>query len=101
VAEQLDWEIVAEGVLLPVQAQAGARRNGVTGVRQGRLIVAVTQPPEKGKANEAIISVLADALGVKRRQIALVSGETNPKKRFLISHVELSDLSARIDEILE
>jgi uncharacterized protein len=39
------------GVIVPVQAHAGARRNGVLGVRNGMLRVAVTAAPEKGKAN--------------------------------------------------
>ena len=88
------------GVILPVQAQPGARRNGIQGVRQGRLIVAVTQAPEKGKANDAIVEVLAKSLGIKRRQLTLLSGETNSQKRFLITDAELTELSARVAEIL-
>lgn len=86
-----------EGVLLPVQAQPGARRNGLTGVHDGRLKVAVTQAPEKGKANGAIIEVLVKALALKRNQIALVSGPTNSRKVFRVIDVALDDLQSRID----
>ena len=37
----------------------------------------MTAPPEKGKANVAIQSVLAEALGCKANQITLLSGETS------------------------
>lgn len=86
-----------EGVLLPVQAQPGARRNGLSGVHDGRLKVAVTQAPEKGKANDAIVEVLAKALALKRSQISLVSGPTNSRKVFRVRDVALDDLQSRID----
>ena len=98
--EMPELESVADGVLLPVQAFPASRKNAVNGVRQGRLKVAVTQAPEKGKANEAIIEVLAKVLGLKRRQISLISGETNPLKKFLISGVEFPELVQRLRQLL-
>lgn len=89
------------GVSLPVQAQPGARRNAVVGVRDGRLRVAVTQAPEKGKANEALVEVLAEVLDLKKSQIALVSGETSRQKQFLITGLSLAELSQRIAVCLE
>lgn len=86
---------------LPVQAQPGARRNAVVGVRDGRLRVAVTQAPEKGKANEALVEVLAEVLDLKKSQIALVSGETSRQKQFLITGLSLAELSQRIAVCLE
>lgn len=85
-----------DGVLLPVHAQPGARRNGVVGVHAGRLKVAVTQAPEKGKANDAIIEVLADNLSLKRSQISLASGPTNSRKVFRIRDLTVDELADRI-----
>lgn len=90
----------ASGVILPVKALAGARRNGITGVHDGALKVAVSQAPEKGKANAAIMDVLADALGLRARQIELLTGQTNPFKQFLIRDISLDELAARIEKIL-
>ncbi|MEX0700908.1 MAG: DUF167 domain-containing protein [Planctomycetales bacterium] len=86
----------AGGVLLPVQAQPRAKRNAVVGVHGGRLKVAVTQPPEKGKANDAIVEALADALGLKRSRITLHGGASSSRKTFLISGVAADDLQRRI-----
>jgi uncharacterized protein (TIGR00251 family) len=44
------------------------------------LKVCVTAPPEDGRANYALIEVLADWFGVKRRQIEIISGATNRNK---------------------
>ena len=87
--------------MLPVKAQPGARRNGIVGEHAGSLKVAVTQAPEKGKANEAIIEVLADQLELKRNQFQLVSGVTSPQKRFLVRGVSLDDLRQRIERLLD
>jgi uncharacterized protein len=77
----------AEGTILPVRAQAGARRNGIKGIHDGALQVMVTQAPEKGKANKAIIAVLAENLGLRKSQIELLTGETSPQKRILVKAI--------------
>lgn len=92
----LDCQATAEGVILPVQAQPGARKNGVMGVHSGRLKVAVTQAPEKGKANRALIEVLAGALGVKKAQVTLLSGETSSQKKFLIEGLSIDEVQTRL-----
>lgn len=98
---KISLEETAVGIVVPVKAQPGARRNGITGAHDGLLKVAVTQAPEKGKANEAIVAVLADQLGLSRSQIELVSGPTSPRKRFLVTGISLDELAQRIDAILD
>ena len=78
-----------EGVVLTVHAHAGAKRNEIRGEHDGALKVCVTQAPEKGKANEAIRQLLADTFRVKVSQIELLSGEANPRKKFLLRNVTL------------
>jgi uncharacterized protein (TIGR00251 family) len=96
----LPLEITAVGVILPVQAQPGARRNAIVGVHAGRLKVAVTQVAERGKANAAVVECLAEALGLKTSQVTLLSGPKNAQKRFLVTGVTADVLSARIEEVL-
>jgi hypothetical protein len=92
----IEYEPHAEGLILPVRAYAGARRCELRGVQAGALKVAVTQAPEKGKANQAIIELLADSLGLKKSQIELLAGETSPQKKFLIRDVDRETLDDRI-----
>ncbi len=89
-----------EGVLLLVRAHAGARRNRVSGIRNGRLLVEVTQVPERGKANVAIAKMLAKQLGLRGSQIALVSGDTNPEKTLAIAGITATELQHRCREAL-
>jgi uncharacterized protein len=85
-----------EGIVLPVRAQPGAKANAVRGEQAGALKVAVTQIAEKGKANQALIEVLADELDLKRSQIELLTGESQREKKFLIRGVTREELSAKI-----
>ena len=89
-----------EGVLLNVHAQPGARRNGLTGEHAGALRVAVNAPPDKGKANAAIVEVLAQALGLKPSQVELISGETSRRKRVLLAGLDVEDVARRIESAL-
>jgi uncharacterized protein YggU (UPF0235/DUF167 family) len=89
-----------EGTILPVRAHAGARRNAIRGVKAGSLQVSVTQAPEKGKANRAIVAVLADELSLRKSQFELLTGETSSQKRFLVREITAVELAARIEEAL-
>ena len=88
------------GTILPVRAQAGARKNGITGAHNGMLKVSVGQAPEKGKANKAIAEVLSKTLGVSKSQIDLVAGGTSPEKKFLIRNVGIDELRNRVETVL-
>jgi uncharacterized protein (TIGR00251 family) len=87
----------AEGLILPVRAQPGARKCGVVGERAGALKVAVTAPPEGGRANQALVELLREVLDLKRFQVELLSGITSRDKRFLIRGVSRAELEARLE----
>src|SRR6516162_6272480 len=86
----------AEGCLLPVRAQPGARKTAVLGEQAGALKVAVTAPPEQGRANKALAEALREALGLRRSQVELLAGATSRDKRFLIRGLSPADLQARL-----
>jgi uncharacterized protein (TIGR00251 family) len=96
----ISLEAHRDGTILPVRAQPGARRNEIRGEQDGALKVSVTQAPEKGKANKALIEVLAKSLGLKKSQMELLSGETSHQKRFLARGVSPVELQARIEPLL-
>ena len=89
-----------EGLWFNVRAQPGARKAEIRGVHDGRLKVAITEPPEKGKANEAIIDLLASALSVRKSQLAIVSGQASRSKRVSVCGVEERVLRERLVELL-
>jgi uncharacterized protein (TIGR00251 family) len=90
----------AEGLILPVRAQPGARKAGVLGEQAGALKVAVTAPPEGGRANQALVEALREVLSLKRSQVELLSGATRRDKRFLIRGLAREALQQRLAALL-
>ena len=87
------------GCVVAVRAQPGAKRNGVLGIRNGRLRVAVQAPPDKGRANAAIVEVLAEFFGIRRSQIELVAGPTSQEKRFFLRGVAIDQATRKLAEM--
>jgi hypothetical protein len=82
---------------LMVRAQPGASRERIVGMLEGALKVAVTAPPEKGKANEAIEQLLAAEFGLPRGNVRVVTGATARLKRVRIIGVDASWVKDRLD----
>jgi uncharacterized protein len=87
--------------VLPIRAQPGAKKTGVLGEQAGALKVAVTAPPQDGRANHALLEALRELLGLRRSQVELLGGETSRDKRFLIRGISRAELEARITRLLE
>ena len=83
------------GWAILVKAKPGARRDAVVGEHGGALKIAVAAPPERGRANESILRVLSEGLGVPRSALELLRGETSRYKVVRISGVERTDLERR------
>jgi len=91
----------AEGCILPVRAQPGARKNAAHGEHAGALKLAVTAPPEDGRANQALAELLRELLGLKRSQVELLGGQTSREKRFLVRGMTRAELLAKLAEIVK
>ncbi|MGE0201304.1 MAG: DUF167 domain-containing protein [Candidatus Melainabacteria bacterium] len=61
-----------------------------------RLRVKVTAVPEDGKANAAVIALLAKRLGMPKRAITITQGETARDKRLLIEGCSLPEILTRL-----
>lgn len=63
-----------------VAAQPGAARAEVVGEHDGCLKLRVTAPATDGRANDAIVRLLAERLGVPVRSVRLVAGQSARRK---------------------
>ena len=77
-----------DGLLLPVKVVPGASRTRVLAEWDGRLKIAVAAPPERGKANDALIAYLAKRLGLRRQQVTVTKGASSPIKTISIDGVD-------------
>ena len=81
-------------VLLHVKVVPGARRDRVVGRYGEGIKVQVAAPPENGKANEAVIQLIAGALGIASTKVRLVRGLTSPRKVLRIDDADPTTIEA-------
>ncbi len=74
-------------VTVDVAVKPRSSREGVGSVQGDRLCVAVNAPPVDGKANEAVVRVLAATFNVPRSAVTIVRGETGRKKTIRLEGV--------------
>ncbi len=80
------------GIIIPVKVQPNASKERIVGEYNGQLKIAVTAPPEKGKANKAIIKLLAEKLNIRVSSIKVIAGETSREKKIFIEGLKASSL---------
>jgi uncharacterized protein (TIGR00251 family) len=80
---------------LRVRVSPGARKAGIAGRHGGAWKLRVTAPPADGKANEAVLRLLAETLSVPRARVALLAGHGGRDKL-----VELTGIGAEEAERL-
>ena len=90
----------AGGVELSVKVVPGSSRNQIVGIWDTSLRLAVTAPPEGGKANKQVIRLVADAFDVKRSDVAIAHGQTQPLKRIRIRGLNAIELRRRLTAII-
>jgi uncharacterized protein len=83
------------GTRLRLRVVPGAKRSGIIGRHGNSWKIRVAAPPEAGAANDAVLALLAAALGIRPRDIRLVSGHASRDKI-----VELTALGLHEAELL-
>jgi len=86
----------ASGVCLEVQVQPRSSRNQVVGEQDGRLKIKLTAPPVEGEANQALINFLAQELGIPKKDIKLLKGESSRHKLIAINGLNEQELEERL-----
>ena len=73
--------------IFDIRVRPGAKRELVGGSAGNppRLVVSVQAPPEDGKANEAVLKVLAKAFKLRIKDFEIIYGETNRDKRIKVT----------------
>lgn len=88
------------GVGLTVKVVPGASCTRVAGVWEDALRLTISAPPESGKANAAIVDLLADVFGLRRSDVHIVSGQSRPLKRVLLAQLTVAEARARLSRVL-
>jgi uncharacterized protein (TIGR00251 family) len=88
-----------EGATLKVRVAPGASREGIVGEHGDALKVAVREPPEKGRANDAVVRVLAEAIGARPKEVEVLRGHASRDKVVLFRGLAEAELRARLGRV--
>jgi uncharacterized protein len=83
-------------VVITVRVIPRASKSGVAGTRGEALLVRLRAAPIAGAANAELIEVLGRALGVPKRSISIVSGESSREKRVRVAGVDPTAVASRL-----
>lgn len=86
----------ADGVSLAVHVQPGAPTTALSGLFGGKVKLRVREVPEGGRANRAVLDLVADVLGVNRREVGLVAGQRGRDKRVVVRGISLAEAESRL-----
>lgn len=94
---------MSERVIIEIRVRANASNIKVGGIvgEPPRLIVAVQAPAVDGKANDAIVIVLAKAFDLRTRDFSIVHGELSRDKRISINgnRAQIEDKYAELSKL--
>ena len=87
----------APTALLTVRVSPGASRDALLGWQGEVFRLSVAAPAERGRANEALLRLLAIALGLSRQRLRIVRGQTSRQKVIAIEGLNGAEVRARLD----
>ena len=83
---------------LNLRVSPGAPRSAVVGRHGAGWKVRVAAPPEDGKANDAVVSLLAETLAISVRDVRIVSGRSSRDKTVALAGMRLEEIERRLAE---
>jgi uncharacterized protein (TIGR00251 family) len=86
-----------EEITVAVRVHPGASREDVALLPDGSLDVRLRARPVDGQANARLIEVLASRLGVRKRDVVVVSGVRSRQKMIRIGLVSAEELGRRLE----
>ena len=84
-SDSLPYSRKNNGILLTVKVVPGSSRTEIVGCHGQMLKIKVAAPPEKGKANKALIDFLSGILSLKKAAIEITAGHTSSTKQVFLS----------------
>ena len=87
---------VAPNARIDIRVMPRSSKNGIDGIRDGRILVRVTAAPVDGGANDAVVATIAAALDLPRRAVRVVHGNTSRNKTIEVTGLDSATARVRL-----
>ena len=84
---QIDGGVIFKAKIVPASS-----KTAISGLLDGMLKIKLSAPPQKGKANQSMIDLLAKQLGVKKNAVSITAGQTKPVKNVQVLGISAEKL---------
>ena len=88
-------------VRFEVHAKPRAKKSKLVGDRGDAVEIALAAPPVDGAANEELVRFLAKVLGVTKRSVHLVRGDTSREKLVAVTGLPAGEIEARLRDAFD
>lgn len=85
-----------DGARIALLVVPGASRDQIVGIHGDTLRVKVAAPPEKGRANVAVVALLARTLSVRASDIEITAGHGSRRKSATVRGLPMRTLRERL-----
>ena len=85
-----------DGVIFSAKIVPASSRTAIAGLLDGMVKVKIAAPPEKGKANQLLLSFLAKELGIKTKALSIISGQGSPVKQIKVAGISAQTLQEKL-----
>jgi hypothetical protein len=92
----VDIKETEHGVIFHIHVVPRSAKCEVAGIQGDALKLRITAPPVEGQANTECIRLLSDILGVRKKQVTILSGHKSKKKTVAIEDVRRKDIESLI-----
>ncbi len=86
-----------DAVDVDVQVVPRASRSRVVGVHGDRLKIQLAAPPVDGAANQSLVELIAKVVGLARRQVSIVRGQTGKRKTLRLQGTSVDEVRSALD----
>jgi hypothetical protein len=93
---ELEVKNTDTGIIFFVKVVPGSSRTALAGLLNGKLKVKVAAAPERGKANECLLNFLCKKLGLKKANLKILTGQTQPVKQIQVEGLAENVLLTKI-----
>jgi uncharacterized protein (TIGR00251 family) len=91
----------SSGVTFAVKVVPGSSRNAIAGILGDALKVNISAPPEKGKANQQLLKLLAKTMDKPKSDVTIRTGSHQPRKEIPVAGITRSQLLEKVRPYLK